>query len=59
VSLKVYDILGREVEMLVNELKAPGRHSVTWDASRVASGVYYYALQSGASGNVKKMVLIK
>jgi hypothetical protein len=42
--LKVYDVLGREVATLVNEVKEPGTHTVQWDASGVASGVYYYRL---------------
>ena len=44
VELVVYDLLGREVATLVNERKAPGRYSVTWDASGQASGVYIYRL---------------
>jgi hypothetical protein len=44
VTLKVYDVLGREVATLVNELKEPGEYSVEWDASRMSSGVYFYRL---------------
>jgi len=67
VSLKIYDVLGREVVTLVNETMKPGTYSVEWNASRFASGVYYYQLcahqkDGGQAGNfvsVKKMVLIK
>jgi hypothetical protein len=46
VTLKVYDNLGREVATLLNEVKQPGYYTVQWDASGVASGVYYYRLQT-------------
>ncbi|MBX2990089.1 MAG: T9SS type A sorting domain-containing protein [Bacteroidetes bacterium] len=59
VLLKVYDLLGREVATLVNEVKAPGRYSVTWDAGNVASGVYYYKLMAGSFNQVKKMLLVR
>ncbi len=47
VSLKVYDILGREVATLVNEVKEPGTYTVQFDGSNLASGVYFYQLKSG------------
>ncbi|HTK82783.1 MAG TPA: S8 family serine peptidase [Bacteroidota bacterium] len=59
VSLKVYDVLGRELATLVNETKARGRYSVRWNASAVASGVYYYRLQAGSATSVRKMLLIR
>ena len=59
VSLKVYDILGREVVTLVNEPKKPGNYEVTFDANHLSSGVYYYRLQGGNSVQSKKMILIK
>jgi len=63
VSLKVYDILGKEVAVLVNEHKNPGHYSVTFDASSVSgglpSGVYIYKLQAGEFSSVKKMLLTK
>jgi hypothetical protein len=59
VTLKVYDLLGREVATLLNEVKQPGSYSVTWDASGFASGVYYYKLQAGSFNEIKKMVLIR
>jgi photosystem II stability/assembly factor-like uncharacterized protein len=57
--LKVYDVLGREVETLVNELLNPGTYNVKWDASRYSSGVYFYRLQSGSFTDIKKMVLMR
>ncbi|MDZ7766259.1 MAG: T9SS type A sorting domain-containing protein [Melioribacteraceae bacterium] len=44
VILKVYDILGREIKTLVNEVKSPGSYEVQFDASQLASGVYFYRL---------------
>lgn len=59
VSLKVYDILGNEVASLVNEEKARGVYSVTFDASNLSSGVYFYKIQAGNYFETKKMLLIK
>jgi glycosidase len=59
VKLVVYDILGREVGILVNEYKAPGNYRVEFDASSLSSGVYFYSLQSGSFAQVKKMVLLR
>ena len=59
VSLKVYDILGREVSVLVNEEKAPGIYKVQFDASKLSSGVYFYQLKSGGAVINKKMILLK
>jgi tetratricopeptide (TPR) repeat protein len=59
VTLKVYDILGREVATLVNENQNPGIHSTTFDASKLASGVYFYRLTAPGINQVKKMLLTK
>jgi hypothetical protein len=59
VSLKIYDLLGREVAVLVNEQRPPGTYSVRWDASRLPSGIYFYRLQAGNRVATKKMVLLK
>ncbi|MBI5402708.1 MAG: T9SS type A sorting domain-containing protein [Ignavibacteriae bacterium] len=59
VSLKVYDLLGREIAALVNEVKAPGSYIVELDASAFASGTYFYRLESGNFISTRKMVLIK
>jgi hypothetical protein len=58
-TLKVYDVLGREVATLVNEVKTPGKYSVKWDARNAASGVYFYKLQSGSFVDVKKLAVLK
>ncbi|MBI5022129.1 MAG: T9SS type A sorting domain-containing protein [Ignavibacteriales bacterium] len=57
--LKVFDMLGREVATLVNEMKQPGVYSVTWDASQYSSGIYYYRLQAGNFVETKKLILMK
>ncbi len=59
VSLKIFDVFGREVATLVDEMRAPGTHEVTWDASALASGMYFYRLSAGAFVQTKKMMLIK
>ena len=59
VSLKVYDMLGREVKTLVNEIKSPGKYIVSFDASSLSSGVYFYKISAGEFSDVKRMVLIK
>ena len=59
VTLKVYDVLGREVERLVNEVQKVGKYEVNFDASRLASGVYFYRLVSGTRVIAKKMLFMK
>ncbi len=59
VKLAVYDMLGREVEVLVNENKPAGSYLVSFDASRLSSGVYFYKLITSDFTDVKKMVLIR
>ncbi len=59
VTLKVYDVLGREIETLVDERQSVGTHSVSFDASNVPSGVYFYQLQAGGAAQTKKLVVIK
>jgi mannose/cellobiose epimerase-like protein (N-acyl-D-glucosamine 2-epimerase family) len=59
VVLKIYNALGMEVAMLVNEQKGPGTYSVQWNASHCASGTYFARLQSGRNVQVMKMSLIR
>jgi hypothetical protein len=59
VTLKVYDILGREVQTLVNNRQVAGSHSVAFNASRLTSGTYFYRLQAGSSTETRKLVLLK
>jgi len=59
VQLMVYDALGKEVAVLVNQQLQPGTYEADWDASAYPSGVYYYRLQSGSFTETKKMLMIK
>ncbi len=59
VVLKVYDVMGREVETLVNEKLAPGTYETTFDGSKLNSGVYFYRLQTERFTETKRMTLIK
>ncbi len=59
VILEVYDMLGRRVRTLVNEIKAPGRYSAAFNASNMASGTYICRLNAGNYTSVKKMLLLK
>jgi len=59
VQLKVYDVIGREVQTLVNESLKPGTYEVTFDGMALTSGVYFYKLQCGDFVQTNRMVLIK
>ncbi|MFZ4590488.1 MAG: T9SS type A sorting domain-containing protein [Ignavibacteria bacterium] len=59
VQLKVYDVMGREVQTLVNESLKPGIYEVTFDGEALTSGVYFYKLQCGDFVQTNRMVLIK
>jgi hypothetical protein len=59
VTIKVFDVLGREIRTLVNDYKTAGNYSISFDASRLASGIYFYQLRSGNYISTKKMLLIK
>jgi hypothetical protein len=59
VSLKIFDILGREVETLVSEFQRVGNHKVVLDGSHLPGGVYFYILKAGKFTDTKKLVLIK
>lgn len=59
VTLKVYDILGREVATLVNEEKSAGEYEVEFDGSALTSGIYFYQLKAGEYSETRKMVLLK
>jgi hypothetical protein len=59
VSLKIYDLLGHQVRILVNQFKTPGTYTVEFDAKGFASGVYYYVLMTEKNKQIKKMTLIK
>ncbi len=59
VSLKVYDMGGREVSSLVNESKQPGTYNISFDASNLSSGVYFYKITAGDFTKTMKMILVK
>jgi hypothetical protein len=59
VTLKVYDALGREVSVLLNEVKDSGRYDVQFDAKNIANGIYLYKLQAGDFAAVKKIIILK
>ncbi|MCF8243125.1 MAG: T9SS type A sorting domain-containing protein [Melioribacteraceae bacterium] len=59
ITMKIYDILGREVRTLVNEKQKPGNYEIEFDGSDFASGVYFYQLRCGEFIDTKKLVLLK
>jgi spore germination protein YaaH len=59
VSLKIFDMLGREVASLVNEQREAGSHIVRWDAPGVPSGVYFYRLTIGGAAETKSMIVLR
>jgi hypothetical protein len=59
VSLKIFDVLGKEVKSLVNEEMSPGNYSVSFDGSNLSTGIYYYRLKAGEFSRVKKLLLAK
>ena len=59
VSLKIYDVLGREVATLVNEEKPAGEYEVKFNGANLPSGIYFYQLKAGEFIETKKMVLLK
>ncbi len=59
VTFKIYDIIGKEIETLVNDKLSPGKYKTEWNASNYSSGVYFYKLQSDGFVETKKMLLSK
>jgi hypothetical protein len=59
VTVKVYDVLGKEIEILIKEEKPAGEYELTWNATERPSGVYFYRLQAGSFIQTKKMILLK
>jgi hypothetical protein len=59
VSIKIYDMLGREVSVLVNDMQKAGYYKIDWNGSSLASGAYFYKMVAGDFVAVKKMMLIK
>jgi hypothetical protein len=58
-TLKIYDVIGNEVAVLVNEIQTAGTHQVVFNAVSLPSGVYLYSLQAGSFKQTKKMILMK
>jgi hypothetical protein len=59
VTLKIYDVIGNEIAVLINEVKDAGTYNVEFNADRFSSGVYYYTLKAGSFISTKKMILLK
>ena len=59
VQIKIYDLLGRELQTLVNEFKQAGTYELEFDATDISSGVYFYRIQAGDYVDTKKMVLLR
>ena len=59
VTLRIYNVLGKEVATLVDEEKSAGIHDIKFDASQFASGIYFYRIQSGYFIQTKKMILLR
>ena len=59
VKMRIYDVLGKEVATLVNQVQTAGTYKVDFDASKLSSGVYFYKLEAGQFTEVKKMTLLK
>jgi Secretion system C-terminal sorting domain len=57
--MKIYDIVGKEVMTIVNEFKTGGSYIISFNASNLSSGIYYYKMKAGDFEQVRKMVLIK
>ena len=58
-KIVIYDLLGREVQTLINNELRAGYHEINFDASNFRSGVYFYSIQAGDFIQTKKMILIK
>lgn len=58
-KLIVYDVLGKEVMKLVDDVRMAGNHIATFDGSALASGIYIYRLEAAGQTSIKKMVLTK
>jgi len=59
VNISVFDVMGREVQTVVNERLQPGAYETLFDGSQLTSGVYFYKISAGDFSDTKKMLLIK
>jgi len=58
-SLRVFDVLGREIAMLLDEMKSPGTYQLVWNAKNAPSGVYFYKLNIGGMTETRTMQVVK
>jgi len=58
-KIEIFDILGRRVETLIDQVQPAGSHQITWNPEALASGVYFYRLQAGNQSDIRRMMLIK
>ncbi len=58
-TIKIFNILGKEIATLINEQKEAGKHELDFDASGLNSGVYFYKIEAGSFIETKKMILMK
>ncbi|MBK8984238.1 MAG: T9SS type A sorting domain-containing protein [Ignavibacteria bacterium] len=56
--MKIYDILGKEINLLLNEIRNAGKHSIEFNANNLSSGVYFYKIEAGDFKAVKQMLLL-
>ena len=59
ISIKIFDIQGREVSTLYNNIQEAGTHKLVWDASNFSSGIYFVRMSGGSYSGMKKLMLIK
>ncbi len=59
VTIKVYDILGKEVDLITNEVLSAGKYTIDYDGSKLSSGIYFYKIFAGEFSETRKMILIK
>ena len=59
VKLEILNLLGEQVELLVNETNTGGNYEAIWDASNMSSGIYFYRIQAGDFIETKKMIFLK
>ena len=59
VQIVVYDLLGKQIQFLINQLQTPGYHSVAWNADNHPSGMYFVKMTAGNYVNTQKLLLVK
>lgn len=59
VTLKIYDVQGKEISTLINETQSPGTYELNWNAAKYSSGIYFYKMETDNFTDIKKMTLVK